>query len=81
MFFLQAKPNLDLPPKVCEVPMLIMTLLVLGIGFLQDIMNLLLDVLDALNKFVYPINLNLSMGGLFLCNCNGESYASMGANG
>jgi hypothetical protein len=51
--------------------MLIVALLVLGIGFLQNIMNLLLDVLDSLNKFGCSINLGLSMGGLFLCNCNG----------
>jgi hypothetical protein len=46
--------------------MLIMELLVLGIGFIKNIMNLLLDVLDSLNKFGFSINLGLSMGGLFL---------------
>ena len=37
-------------------------------------MNLLLDVLDVINKFGCPINLVLDMGGLFMCNCNGQSY-------
>jgi hypothetical protein len=58
--------------------MLIVTLLVLGIGFLHNIMNLLLDVMDALNKFGFPISLGLSMGGIFLCNCNGQSYTNGG---
>jgi hypothetical protein len=53
-------------------------MLVLSIGFLQNIMNLLLDVLDLLNKFGFLINLGLSMGGLFLCNCNGKSYVNGG---
>jgi hypothetical protein len=61
--------------------MLIVALLVLGIGFLQNIMNLLLDVLDSLNKFGYSINLDLSMGGLFLCATAMGRAMSMGANG
>jgi hypothetical protein len=41
-------------------------------------MNLLLDVLDSLNKFGYSISLSPSMGGLFLCSCNGQSYVNGG---
>jgi hypothetical protein len=54
--------------------MLIMVLLVLRIGFLQNIMKLLLDVLDPLNKFGCLIILSLIMGGLLLCRCNGKIY-------
>ena len=43
--------------------MSVISLLVLGINFLQDIKNLLLDVLDPLKKFVLSIFLGLSMGG------------------
>jgi hypothetical protein len=53
-----------------------MALLILGIGFLQNIMNLLLDVLDFLNKYGFSINLGISMGGLFLCSYNVQSYIS-----
>jgi hypothetical protein len=69
--FLQMQPDLISHLKFVLDPMLIMALLVLGIGFLQHIMNFLLDVLYVLNKFGFPISLCLSMGGLFLCDCNG----------
>jgi hypothetical protein len=58
--------------------MLIMALLVFGIGFIQSVMNLLLNVLDSFNKFGCQINLGLIMGGLFMCNCNGHSYVNEG---
>jgi hypothetical protein len=58
--------------------MMIVVIPILGIGFLQNIMNLLLDVLDSLDKFGYSINLGLSMGGLCLCKCNGQSYVNVG---
>jgi hypothetical protein len=54
--------------------MLIVVLLVLGVGFLQTIMKLLLDVMDSFNKFGYLIILGLSMGDFFLCSCNGQHY-------
>jgi hypothetical protein len=76
--FLQMQPYLISHLKFVWYPMLIVALLVLGIGFLHNIMNLLLDVLDALNKFGFPISLCLSMGGLFLCGCNGKSYVNGG---
>jgi hypothetical protein len=58
--------------------MMIVVLLVLGISFLQNVMNLFLDVLDPFNKFGCLINLGLSMGGLFLCNYNGHSCINGG---
>jgi hypothetical protein len=42
-------------------PMLIMSVLVLSIGFVQDVMNLLEDVLNVLNEVVCLINLRLDM--------------------
>ena len=42
--------------------MLIMLLLLLSIGYVQDVMNLLADVLNALNEVVFPVSLRLDMG-------------------
>jgi hypothetical protein len=42
-------------------PMLIMLLLVLSIGFVQDVMNLLADVLNVLNEVVFLVSLRLNM--------------------
>jgi hypothetical protein len=75
--FLQMQPNLISHLKFVWYSMLIMELLVLGIGFLHNIMNLLLDLLDALKTFGFWIILILSMGRLFLCDCNGSSYANV----
>jgi hypothetical protein len=72
------QPDLISHLKFVWYMMLIVALLVLGIGFMQNIMNLLLDVLDTLKTFGYVINLCLSMGGLFLCGCNGQSYVNGG---
>jgi hypothetical protein len=47
--------------------MLIVALLILGIGFLQNIMLLLLDVLDLFNKFGSFVFILPRMGGLFVC--------------
>jgi ABC-type dipeptide/oligopeptide/nickel transport system permease subunit len=49
--FLQMQPYLISHPKLVWYPMLIMVLLVLGIGFLQNVLNLLLDMLHSFNKF------------------------------
>jgi hypothetical protein len=48
--FLQMQPHLITNLKLVWNLMLVMSLLVLGIGFLQDIMNLLLDVLDPFQQ-------------------------------
>jgi len=47
--------------------MLIMTLFLLGIGFIQHIIDLLVDVLDAFNISGGFINLRLNLCKLFLC--------------
>jgi hypothetical protein len=66
MLFLQMKPYLISHLKVVWYMMVIVALIVLGVGFLQNIMNLLLDVLDSLNKFGFSIRFSLNMVGLFL---------------
>ena len=43
-------------------PMSIMSLLVLSIGSVQDVMNLLADVLNALNEAICLVSLRLDMG-------------------
>ena len=56
--------------------MLIMVLLVLGIGFLQNTMELLLDVLNLFNELGGFFSLYVSMRGFGLCGCKGKSYIS-----
>jgi len=58
--------------------MLIVVLLLLSIGFIHNIMNLFLDVLDVLKKFGFPISLCLIIERLFLCSYNGKSYVNGG---
>ena len=55
-------------------PMLIMALLVLGIAFMQNIMDLLLDVLNPFNEPSGFVGLCVSMRGFGLCGCKGKSY-------
>jgi hypothetical protein len=72
--FLKIQPYLISHLKLVWHPMLIVALLLLGVGFLQNFVNLLLNVMDSLNKFGCSINLDLSMGVLFLC----KSYVNGG---
>jgi hypothetical protein len=74
--FLQMEPYLISHLKLMLYPMVIVVLFVLGIGFLQNIMKFLLDVLDLFNKFCCSISLGLSIGELLLCRCNGKSYVN-----
>jgi hypothetical protein len=76
--FLQMQPYFISHLKIVWYPMLITVFLVLGIGFLQNIMKLLLDVMDSFNTFGCLINLCLSMRGFFICNYNGQSYINGG---
>jgi hypothetical protein len=46
--------------------MLAMLMLVLGIGFSKDVMDLLVDVINPLKKYSFLINLSLIMGRLLL---------------
>ena len=72
--FLQMQPNHVAQLEFMWNLMLIMALLVLGIGFLQNIMNLLSDVLNLFNKPSGFVSLCVSMRGFDLCGCKGKSY-------
>jgi hypothetical protein len=80
VLFLQMQPNLVTYLKLVGNPMLIMALLVLSIGFLQNIMDLLVDVLNPFNEFGGLVSLRLSMG-IFSCVDARGSATSMGPNG
>ena len=52
--------------------MLIMALLILGIGFLQDVMDLFLNVLNSFNEPGCSVHLYVLMGRISLCGCKWE---------
>ena len=58
--------------------MLIMSLLVLGIGFLQNIMDLLTNVLNPFSKFGFLTSHDLSMDAFFPCGCKGQNSINWG---
>jgi hypothetical protein len=60
-FLLQMQPHFVTHLELVWHPMLIMSLLVLSIGSVQDVMNLLADVLNVLNEVVFLICLRLDM--------------------
>ena len=60
-FFLQIQPNFVAHLKLMWHPMLIMALLVLSIGFVQYVMNLLADVLNARDEAIFFVNFRLDM--------------------
>lgn len=62
------QPNYVTHLKLLWNPMLIMSLLLLGIGLLKDVMNLLAYVLDVFNKPICFISLRLYMCGFCLCS-------------
>jgi hypothetical protein len=49
--------------------MLIMEILVLRIGFLQNLMDLLVDVLNMLSESSGFVGLRMNMGRFYLCGC------------
>jgi hypothetical protein len=61
VLLLQMQPHFIAHLKVVWHPMLIMSLLVLSIGSVQDVMNLLVDVLNVLHGVVFLIRLILDM--------------------
>ena len=72
--FLQMNPNFGAHLEFVWNPMLIMALLVLNIGFMQNIMDLLSDVLNRFNGTGGFVGLFISMRGFGLCGCKGKSY-------
>ena len=53
-----------------------MALLVLGIGSVQYIMNLLADVLDALDEAIYFVNFRLDMSRIGLSSRKWHGYVN-----
>jgi hypothetical protein len=79
--FLQMQPYLISHLKLVWYPMLIVALLVLGIGFLQNIMNLLLDVYGFIQQ-IWFLDQPCSEHGRTLPVQDAMGRAtSMGANG
>ena len=74
VLFLKMKPNLLSHLEFVWNPMLIMALLVLGIDFLQNIMDLFSDVLNIFNEPDGFIMLCVSMRRFSLFGYNGKSY-------
>ena len=72
--FLQMQPNLVTHLEFVWNPMLIMALFVLGIGFLQNIMDLLSDVMNIFNEPGGFVGLYDSLRGFGLCGCKGKNY-------
>ena len=68
------QPNLVAHLEFVWNSMLITTLLVLGIGFLQNIMDLLLDVLNSFSELGGFFGLCVSMRGFGLCGFKGKIY-------
>ena len=58
---LQMQPHFVAHLEVVWHPMLIMSLLVLSIGYVQDVMNILADVLNVLNEVVCLVRFRLDM--------------------
>jgi hypothetical protein len=56
-FLLQMQPHFVAHLEFVWHPILIMSLLVLSIGSVQDVMNLLVDVLNVLNEVIFLIYL------------------------
>ena len=54
--------------------MLIMTFLVLSIGSIQYVMNLLVDVLNALNEFFHFVGFRLDMSQIGLSSRKWHGY-------
>ena len=68
------KPNIIVHLEFVWNPMLIMALLVFGIGFFQNFMDLLSDVLNLFNEHGGFVSLYVSVRGFNLCGCKGKSY-------
>ena len=72
--FRQMQPNLVTHLEFVWNLMLIMALLVLGIGFLQNIMDLFSDVKNIFNEPSGFVSLCVRMRGFLLCGCKGNNY-------
>jgi hypothetical protein len=66
------KPDLISHLKLVWHPVLIMELHILSIGFLQNVMDLLVDELNPFNEFGGFFDLALYMGRLCMCGHKGQ---------
>jgi hypothetical protein len=78
VLFLHMKPHLVTNLKLVRSSMMVMPFLILGIGLLQDIMNLFLEVMDLFIEFGWYVCLGLSVGRLYRGSWNGKSYINGG---
>ena len=76
VLLLQMQPHFFAHLEVVWHPMLIMSLLVLSIGFVQDVMNLLTDVLNALNEVVHLGSFRLDMSRISMSRCKWYGYVN-----
>ena len=60
--------------KLVWHPMLIMSLLVLSIRFLQNVMDLLANMLDVLNEVVCLICFRLDMSRIYMSSCKWHGH-------
>ena len=63
------QPNFVAHLKLVWHPILIMSLLVLGIRFIQNVVDLLANMLDVLNEVVYLICFRLDMRRIYPSGC------------
>ena len=68
------QPNLVTHMEFVWNQMLIMVLLVLGIGFFQNIMDLLSNVLNIFNEPSGFVDLCMGMRRFGMCGCKGNNY-------
>ncbi|MCY6525157.1 hypothetical protein, partial [Actinobacillus pleuropneumoniae] len=66
---MQVQPDFITHLKLVWHPMLIMSLLVLGIRFLQNVMDLLANMLDVLNEVIFFICFGLDMSRIYVSSC------------
>jgi hypothetical protein len=65
---LKMEPNFFANLKLVWYHVLIMALVVLSIGFLQNLLDLLVDVLNLLNESGGFVDRRMIMGSIFLCS-------------
>jgi hypothetical protein len=71
---------LDFVSNLKLYPMSIMALLVVSIGFLKNLMDLLVDVMNPLNEYCGFFDHKMIMGRVCMCGARG-SETSMGHKG
>ena len=73
---LEMKPNFVSHMELVRHSMEIMSLLVLSIGSIQYVMNLLADVLNALDEVFCFVSFRLDMSQISLSSCKWHGYVN-----